>query len=259
MPRASRYVVVSHKGGSGKTVLAVNLAGAWAAAGRRVLVVDADSQGAAGRALGVRHPTKPTLAEVLAGGHPPAAAIRATSTPGLYVLPADLDFSSLELDLVLQPRWRTSLYRVLEQLPDDFDDVVIDTVPGLGVMPFVGLVAADHVLVSCPPEYLAWSVLDSVVQAAERAGAVGGGRARLLGIVPTMVGPRTNVQTEVLELMAERYGPLLLPEIPRRVLVQQAAIAGEPLATYAPGSAPAVAFTALSEEVHRRGQDTVNP
>jgi chromosome partitioning protein len=259
MSRAERYVVVSHKGGSGKTVVAVNLAGAWAAAGRRVLVIDADSQGAAGRALGVRHPDKPTLAEVLAAGVDPARAIRGTSTPGLYVLPADLDFAAVELDLVQQPRWRTSLHRVVELLPDDFDAVVIDTVPGLGVMPFVGLVAADHVLVTCPPDYLAWSVLDSVVQVAQRAGAVGGGRAQLLGIVPTMVGPRTNVQAEVLDLMAERYGPLLLPEIPRRVLVQQAAIAGEPVVTYAPGSAPAVAFTALSEEVHRRGQDTVHP
>lgn len=259
MMKATRYVVVSHKGGSGKTVVAVNLAGAWAAAGRRVLVVDADSQGAAGRALGVRKPSKPTLAEVLAAGIPPAQAIRLTDTPGLYVLPADLDFAAVELDLVQKPGWRTSLHQVLEQLPDDFDEVIIDTAPGLGVVPFVGIVAADHVLVTCPPEYLAWSVLDSVVQVAKRAGAVGGGKAQLLGIVPTMVGPRTNVQTEVLELMTERYGPMLLPEIPRRVLVQQAAIAGQPLATYSPGSGPAAAFHALSEEVHARGQETQHP
>ena len=230
----------------------------------------------------MRHPAKPTLAEVLVTGAPPATAIRSTSTAGLYVLPADLDFAAVELDLVQQPRWRTSLHRVLEQLPDDFDDVVIDTVPGLGVMPFVGLVAADHVLVTCPPEYLAWSVLDSVVQVAQRAGAVGGGRAQLEDSVAAvdcnLVAARGREEDalelvefqatgegrsfsreEALDLMAERYGPLLLPEIPRRVLVQQAAIAGEPVVTYARGSGPAAAFTALSQEVHRRGQDTVHP
>jgi len=256
--RAARHVVVSHKGGSGKTTVAVNVAGAWAAAGRRVLVVDADSQGAAGRALGLRRPAKPTMAEVLAGT-PAVQAIRLTETPGLYVLPADLDVSAVELDLVHRNDWRTTLHRALEELPDDFDAIVIDTLPGLGVVPFLGLVAADHVLVTCQPDYLSWSVLESVVQVAARAGQLGGGRAELLGIVPTMVGPRTNVQTEVLELMTERYGPQLLPEVPRRVVVQQAAIAGQPLATYAPGSSVAAVFTALAEEVHRRGQATQHP
>jgi len=256
---ASRFVVVSHKGGSGKTVLAANLAGAWAAAGHRVLVVDVDSQGAAGRALGVRNAGKPSTAEVLAGRFPAVKAVRLTTTPGLYVLPADLDLSALELELPGQPSWRTALHRCLLELPDDFDRVVIDTAPGLGVLPFVGLVASDHALVTCPPDYLAWSVLPTVLDVVAKASQVGGGLVRVLGIVPTLVGPRTGVQTELLELMAERHGPLLLPQIPRRVLAAQATIAGEPLATYDPGSSLAAVFTELAQEVDRRAQVPQRP
>ncbi len=251
---APRLVVVSHKGGSGKTVLAANIAGAWATAGHHVLVVDVDSQGGAGRALGVRSPGKPSTAEVLAGRVPAVKAVRLTTTPGLYVLPADLDLSALELELPAQQGWRTALHRCLAALPDDFDRVVIDTAPGLGVLPFVGLAASDHVLVTCPPDYLAWSVLSSVLDVAGRAGQVGGGPARVLGIVPTLVGPRTGVQSELLELMAERHPELLLPQVPRRVLAAQATIAGEPVTTYAPGSELAALFTTLAEEVDRRAQ-----
>ena len=259
MTTAPRFVAISHKGGSGKTVLAVNLAGAWAAAGLRVLLVDVDSQGGASRALGIRNAGKPSTAEVLVGRVPAVKAVRLTTTPGLYVLPADLDLASLELELPQQPNWRTALHRCLAGLPDDFDRVVIDTAPGLGVLPFLGLVASDYALVTCPPDYLAWSVLPSVLDVASRAGQLGGGRAQVLGIVPTLVGPKTGVQTELLELMAERHGPLLLPQIPRRVVATQATVAGEPLTTYAPGSTLAATFTALAQEVDRRAQAPQRP
>jgi chromosome partitioning protein len=117
-------------------------AGALATGGTPVLAVDADSQGALAAALGVR-PEKPTLYEVLAGQAVAVDAIESTALDGLDVLPADLDLAGAEVELTRRPDWQTTLRRILDPVRGSYDLLLVDTPPGLGVLPYAALVAAD--------------------------------------------------------------------------------------------------------------------
>lgn len=238
--------VAAHKGGVGKTAVAVNLAASLGRRGRRVLLVDCDPQGAAGAALGVQ-PGKPTLNEMLftRGDN----AIRSSSVAGLDVLPADLDLAAVEL--VLPERdpkgWRTALRLTLEPLTHRYDVLVLDTPPGLGVLPYMALRAATGALVTCPPAFLAFRSLPFVLETIDQAGA------SLLGIVPTMVERRSRHEREVLDALSEDYPGKVLTAIPRRVAVQDAQLAGVPLYDFAPTSDAVAAFEQLTTEVQGYG------
>lgn len=221
--------------------MAVNLAGALVAGGRRVLLVDVDPQGAASAALGLP-PAKPTVYEVLAGQASVDEAARASAVEGLDVLAADLDLAGSEVELPRRSGWQTALR---DRLTDSgrYDVAVIDTPPGLGVLPYLALVAADRVLVVCPPDFLGLRALPTVLEAAGRADVA------LIGIVPNAVEHRTRHEAEALEILWERHGPIVLSEIPRRVVIRDAAAAGQPVCQYAPSSESAAAFERLALEV----------
>lgn len=236
-----RIAVAAHKGGSGKTTVTVNLAGALAARGQTVLVVDADPQGAATAALGAP-PAKPSLYEVLAGEATIEAAARPTATPGVSVVGADLDLAGAEVELPRAGAWQGTLRERLAAA-DGFDVALIDTAPGLGVLPYVALVAAERVLIVCPPDYLSLRSLPSILEATSRA------RVPMIGIVPNRVEHRTRHEADVLAQLRTDHGAVLLSEVPGRVALRDAAIAGVPVATYAPASDAAEAFDRLAQEV----------
>lgn len=238
-------MVAAHKGGSGKTTVAVNLAGALAANARRVLVVDADPQAAAAAALGVR-PHKPTLYEALRGQAGVREAVAATDTPGLVLLPSDLDLAGAEVELPRDPGWQDALAVLLAPLQSICDVAIIDTPPGLGVLSFTALRAASAALVVCPLEFLAYRSLPHLRETTDRAGVP------LLGIVPTFGTSTTRHAREVADAMAEDYPGLILPAIPRRIALQDAAVAGQPITAYQPSSDAAAAFSRLAQEVLAR-------
>jgi len=234
--------MVAHKGGAGKTTVAVNLAGALADLGRRVLLVDGDPQGAATVAVGVRA-DKPTLYEVLMAGTDAADAARPTGYANLDVLPADLDLSGAEVELPRSASWRTVLARALNPLAGVYDDVVIDTAPGLGVLPYVGLAGADRALLVVPADYLAYRTLDTAIDATRRAGVP------IVGLVLNAIEYRTLHEADVIANIKERYGEILAGQIPRRVALKDAAMAGQPITGYASHSDSAAAFQLLAKEI----------
>ena len=136
-----------------------------------------------------------------------------------------------------------------------YDVAVIDTAPGLGILPYISLVASTAVLVVTPPEFLAYRALRLVEETVERARQERPG-LRLLGIVPTLVTRQTRHAREVLEVLHDDYGDQVLPEIPRRVVLQDAALAGQPVRTYAPASGASEAFAKLAKEVITRANST---
>ncbi len=243
--------IAAHKGGAGKTTVTVNLAGALAEAGYSVLLVDCDPQGAAGAGLGVVV-EKPTLYEVLSGHASAEAALSVTTTPAVTVLPADLDLAGAEVELPRQSDWQMAIARVLRPLANRFDITLVDTAPGLGVLPYAALVAATGVLVTCPPEFFAYRALPHVIETIERARSLS--RAlQLIGVCPVLVTRRSRHEREVLEALTAAYPRQVLTEIPRRIVLQDAQIAGQPITTYAHQSDAAAAFHQLAEEVIARG------
>jgi chromosome partitioning protein len=238
-----RIAVVAHKGGVGKTTVTVNLGGALAAMGRRVLLVDCDPQGSLSEALGLSV-APPALMDVLAEEAPAAAAVRPTAVERLAVLPANQDLTNVEDRLYGRAGWHQALRRALGPLAE-YDVVLLDTPPGLGVLSLLGIVAADAALVLCPPEYLAQRALGNVLATLERARRITPGIA-LAGILPTLVGGRSRHQQTVLAELAAEYGERLLPPIPRRAVLQDAARAGLPVSVYAPRSDAAEAFAGLA-------------
>lgn len=242
---AITIAVIAQKGGAGKSTMTVNLGAAIAATGRRVLLVDCDPQGSLGASLAVA-PVKPTLAEVLAGDAS-AAAIRETGTERLALLPADLDLTDAESELPAHQGWYDLLREALEPLTG-YDVILLDTPRGLGVLSFLALQASEHALIVCPAEFLAYQSLPQVLTTIERAQRLRPA-LRVLGIVPTLVSHRSRHEREVLAALATDHGALLLPEVPRRVALQESARLGRPVVDSAPNSDAAEVFRALADAV----------
>lgn len=241
--------VISHKGGSGKSAIAANLAGAYVQDGVDVLAVDVDPQGGLTAALGVGA-TKPTLYEVISDKARAEEAVRPTAIRGLSLIPADLDLAGAELELPERGRWHDALRRAIGRLAARHSLTLLDTPPGLGVLSSIALRASDVAVVACPPEFMSYRALPHVLRAAARAGVP------VIGIVPTLSHRTTRHAIEVLDQLEREYPALMLPAIPRRIAVQEAALAGLPLAIFAPRSDAGLAFAELAKEVAHRAESS---
>ena len=241
-----RIAVVAHKGGVGKTTVTLNLGAALTGLGRRVLLVDCDPQGSLAVALGVAV-SPPTLIDVLTERVPAADAIRETAVDGLALLPADQSLTNIEDELFGRAGWHQALRRTLAPL-DAYDAVLVDTPPGLGVLSFMAMQGCDAVLVVCPPEFLAYRALPNALATLERARRLTP-ELRLLGILPTLVDSRLRHERETLAAMQEEYGTLVLPTVPQRAVLRDAARAGLPVTLFAPHSDAAAVFMDLARAV----------
>ena len=263
-----RIAVIAHKGGTGKTTVALNLGTELAASGLRVVLIDCDPQGGLGACLGMVTVEKPTLYEVVTGEATLAEATKPTGVERLSLVGADLDLSGLEVELPRQTNRERALHNLLKHLeigpsrPPDWQDTllaclqgleghdiaVIDTAPGLGILSYVALMASTEVLIVMPPEYLGFRALvlamETFQQARKRVPDLG-----LAGIVPTFATRQTRHASQVLDVLRADYGELILSEIPRRVAIQDAAMAGKPIREYAPSNDATRAFAKLAKEV----------
>jgi chromosome partitioning protein len=245
-----RLAVTAHKGGVGKTTIAVNLAAACAETGRRTLLVDVDPQGAATDGLAVVA-SPPSLYDVLMGQATAAEAIVHSVLENLDVLAADLDLAGADITLPRLPNWQTRLRDALASAAGAYQVVVFDTGPGRGVLPFAAVVASDRVVIAATPAYLSLRglrhVVDTIAQAEQFNPAL-----QVVGIVPSIVGPRTLQRDEALAQIEKRWPGWTLPALPRRVALEEATAAGQPITTYSPKSASAAAVRALTQEVLAR-------
>ena len=264
-PAQTRVITVANqKGGVGKTTTTVNIAAALAQAGLNVLVLDNDPQGNASTALGVEHRAgTPSIYEVLVDGAPLAEAVQESpDVPNLWCLPATIDLSGAEIELVSMVARETRLRNALDAYlewrvangHERIDYVFVDCPPSLGLLTVNAFVVAREVLIPIQCEYYALEGLSQLLKTIQLIQAHLNPRLHVSTILLTMYDARTNlaqqVATEVRTHFPERT---LRTTVPRSVRISEAPSYGQTVMTYDPGSSGALAYLEAAREVAERG------
>jgi len=245
----------NQKGGVGKTTSTINLGAALAEYGRKVLAIDFDPQGALSAGLGVPTHDVPTIYDLLLGTvKNPAEAIIRTAYPNLDIIPANIDLSAAEVHLVNEVARETILARVLKKVSGQYDVILIDCQPSLGLLTVNALTAAHGVLIPLECEFFALRGVALLVETIEKVRDRLNPAIELDGILATMYDARTLHSREVLERVVETFGDQVLETvIGRTVKFPDASVAGAPITTFAPDHSAADAYRQLARELIHRG------
>ena len=246
--------VANQKGGVGKSTTAVNIGAYLALAGARVLVVDLDPQGNASTGLGLDHrEIEPSLYDVLTGDAPPATAIRATGVADLHILPSTIDLAGAEVELVSAMSRETRLRRALESVDHEYDTILIDCPPSLGLLTVNALAAADELLIPIQCEYYALEGLGQLLRNVELVRANLNPELRIGGIVLTMYDGRTRLALQVVDEVRKHFTDVVYQTVvPRSVRLSEAPGYGLPIALYDPLSRGGIAYRDLTFELAER-------
>jgi chromosome partitioning protein len=257
MPRERILAVANQKGGVGKTTTAINLGTALAAAGRRTLLFDLDPQGNASTGLGVeRGARRVTSYDILLGRATIAEAVLPTRVPGLSLVPATVDLSAAEVELVTDLRRVYRLKDPFARFQGGYDFVLVDCPPSLGLLTVNALVVSHAVLVPLQCEFFALEGLSLLLRTIDRVRRTYNPTLHVEGVVLTMFDRRNNlseqVETDVRSFLGERVFETV---IPRNVRVSEAPSHGLPVLLYdlrCPGSK---AYARLAGEMLRRAPE----
>jgi chromosome partitioning protein len=253
MPRSAPRVlaVANQKGGVGKTTTAVNLGAGLAEIGFRVLVIDLDPQGNATTGLGIDGRTfDVSMYDVVMRDAKLEDAIEPTSLKNLFVAPATIDLAGAEIELVPTFSRELKLRRALESVMGDFDYILIDCPPSLGLITVNGLAAADEVLVPIQCEYYALEGLGQLLRNVHLVQANLNDKLEVTTIVLTMYDGRTKLAEQVADEVRAHFGSKVCRSvIPRTVRISEAPSFGQPITTFDPTSRGAIAYRELAKEV----------
>ncbi|RII42832.1 ParA family protein [Galactobacter valiniphilus] len=248
--------MVNQKGGVGKTTSTINLAAALAEYGRTVLVVDFDPQGAASAGLGVSpHELDLTVYNVLMDRHADIEeAILPTSAPNVDLLPANIDLSAAEVQLVNEVAREQVLASQLRKVSDRYDVILIDCQPSLGLLTVNALAAAHGVIIPLTAEFFALRAVALLTETIDKVQERINPALQIDGVVATMYDQRTLHAREVLGRLDEAFGDKLFETVIRRtVKFPDATVAAEPITSFAPQHAGAAAYRRLAQELIARG------
>lgn len=252
---AKVLAMCNQKGGVGKTTSTINLGAALVEYGRRVLLVDFDPQGALSVGLGVQpHELDQTVYNaIMERSVSSQDVLHKTSIDGMDLLPSNIDLSAAEVQLVAEVGREHTLMRVLKPLINEYDYVLVDCQPSLGLLTVNALTAADGVIIPLECEFFSLRgvalLMDTIEKVRERLNPDLG----ITGILATMFDPRTLHSKEVMARVVEAFGETVFDTvINRTVRFPETTVAGEPITKWAPKSSGAVAYRQLAREVIRR-------
>ncbi|MEM7088775.1 MAG: AAA family ATPase [Pseudomonadota bacterium] len=257
-PAGPRIIAVANqKGGVGKTTTAINLAAGLAEAGCRVLVVDLDPQGNASTGLGVEDRDWTTY-DLILDDAPLEAVVQDSEIEGLYVVPATVDLSSADIELISNEKRSYLLHDALRQTGIDkfnLDFVLIDCPPSLNLLTVNAMTASDAVIVPLQCEFFALEGLSQLLGTVQRVQSGLNPDLRIEGIVLTMYDQRNRLSSQVAEDVRSNLGEIVYSTmIPRNVRLSEAPSHAMPALVYDPNCAGSRAYVELATEVLRRTQ-----
>lgn len=254
----SRVIAIANqKGGVGKTTTAVNLSACLADLGKRVLLIDVDPQGNATSGLGLdRRRLKASVYDVLLDELPLQEAVVNTRVRGLQVVPATIDLAGAEIELVPRIARESRLKQALDPVRDQYDFVLMDCPPSLGLLTINALTAADSILIPIQCEYYALEGLTQLMDTFRLVREALNPNLEVEGVVLTMFDGRTNLSIQVVEEVKRYFkGQVYRSIITRNVRLSEAPSHGLPITLYDPRSKGAEAYMELAREVIERVEE----
>jgi chromosome partitioning protein len=243
--------VANQKGGVGKTTTAVNLSACLAEAGKRVLLVDIDPQGNATSGLGIdRKSVASSVYDLLLEDMSALEAMVSTGVPGLFIVPGTIDLAGAEIELVPRISRENRLKRALDPVRGEFDLILIDCPPSLGLLTINALTAADSILIPIQCEYYALEGLSQLMDTFRLVREALNPGLDVEGVLLTMFDGRTNLSIQVVEDVKRFFrGKVYRSIITRNVRLSEAPSHGLPISVYDPKSKGAEAYLELAREV----------
>ena len=254
MSQGNIVAIANQKGGVGKSTTAINLGAGLALQGDTVLIVDLDPQGNTTSGLGIDRSTiELSMYDILIDGIDASDVLEPTSVRNLHVIPATIELAGAEIELVSMFSRELKLKSALNDVKDDYDWLLIDCPPSLGLLTINGLAAANEVLIPIQCEYYA---LEGVSQLTRNIGLVQSSlnpQLKVEGVVLTMFDGRTTLASDVVAQVRDHFGETAYKTvIPRTVRLSEAPSYGEPIEAYDPMSRGAIAYRELAREFRRR-------
>ncbi len=254
MPNATIVAVANQKGGVGKSTTAINLGAGLAFQGERVLLVDLDPQGNTTSGLGVdRSAIKHSTYDLLVDDVAAEDVIEPSSVRDLFLVPATIELAGAEIELVSMFSREHRLENALKTVIDDYDFILIDSPPSLGLLTINGLTAADEVLIPIQCEYYALEGVGQLIRNIQLVQTSLNPQLDVEGVVLTMYDARTTLSKQVTKEVRDHFGKRAYKTvIPRTVRLSEAPSHGEPIEAYDRMNRGAIAYRELTSEFRRR-------
>jgi chromosome partitioning protein len=246
-----RIAVLNQKGGVGKTTTAANLAACLAELGKSVLMVDVDPQANLSLHFGVDlQQGEPSLYTFMRGEHGAQQVVRPTRVSGLSLIPASIDLAGLSVELSGRPDKLFVLRKVLEQTPDDFDYILMDSPPSLGILTVNAMCGAQEVFIPLQTEFFALQGVSKLVHTVQLVQSNVNKSLRITGVIACMYDARTCLAQEILDDIRHHFGPKVFRTIIRKnVRLAEAPGFGQPITQYDGACRGAEDYRALAREV----------
>lgn len=249
--------VANQKGGVGKTTTTVNLAAGLAKMGKKVLLIDIDPQGNSTSGLGVdKRRCEKTVYDCLVNETPMSEAAITTQYENLSLCPSNLDLSGAEIELISVMGRENRLKESLESVKDEYDFILIDSPPSLGLITINTLTAANSIIIPIQCEFYALEGVSQLVETVKRIKKALNPALYIEGIVMTMYDARTNLAVQVVDEVKRFFpGKVYKTIIPRNVRISEAPGFGKPVIYYDESSKGAVAYMELADEVAENNKE----